>query len=135
MSDQQCSCAVDSFQSGGSASHSRHKLQGLSRVHFELLLELETSLSRSSEMDQASEPLQKVQLFGGAAEIALPSRFADVSNIRPVPDNQEVEKRTVLVSLLRPITRLCGQLYEYVVVQVYTDANIDQSLIVEIVVS
>ncbi|BDA49170.1 probable ran guanine nucleotide release factor [Coccomyxa sp. Obi] len=56
-------------------------------------------------MNEALEPLQAVQLFGGAAEIALPSRFADVSNVRPVPDNQEV----------------------------YTDANIDQSLIVEIV--
>lgn len=48
-------------------------------------------------MDQPSEILQTVQLFGGAAEIALPSRFTDVSNVRPVPDNQEVERHTGFV--------------------------------------
>ncbi|CAL8464048.1 g3583 [Coccomyxa elongata] len=56
-------------------------------------------------MSQSLEPLQTVPLFGGAAEIALPPRLADVSNVRPVPDNQEV----------------------------YTDPNVDQSLIIEIV--
>ncbi|EIE24757.1 Mog1p/PsbP-like protein [Coccomyxa subellipsoidea C-169] len=56
-------------------------------------------------MDQSAEPLQQVQLFGGAAEIAVPSRFEDVSNIRPVPDNQEV----------------------------YSDASVDQSIVVEVV--
>jgi hypothetical protein len=33
--------------------------------------------------------LRTVSLFGGAAEIALPQRFADVASVRPVPDNQE----------------------------------------------
>jgi hypothetical protein len=36
------------------------------------------------------EDLRKVELYGGAAEVALPQRFVDVSTIRPVPDNQEV---------------------------------------------
>lgn len=31
-----------------------------------------------------------MQLWGGAAEISLPVRMIDASDIRPVPDNQEV---------------------------------------------
>lgn len=30
------------------------------------------------------------QLFGGAIEVSLPERLVDVSDFRPVPDNQEV---------------------------------------------
>ncbi|KAK9844581.1 hypothetical protein WJX74_004227 [Apatococcus lobatus] len=30
------------------------------------------------------------KLFGGAIESALPERFTDVSDLRPVPDNQEI---------------------------------------------
>ncbi len=29
------------------------------------------------------------QLFGGAIDVQLPSRFQDVSDFRPVPNNQE----------------------------------------------
>lgn len=35
-------------------------------------------------------PLRSVQLWGGAAEISLPRCMIDASDIRPVPDNQEV---------------------------------------------
>ncbi|PSC69030.1 putative ran guanine nucleotide release factor [Micractinium conductrix] len=45
------------------------------------------------------------QLFGGAASLWLPQRFADISDFRPIPDHQEV----------------------------FADANVDQSLVVEIV--
>ncbi|KAL4440723.1 hypothetical protein ABPG77_000432 [Micractinium sp. CCAP 211/92] len=44
-------------------------------------------------------------LYGGAAQIGLPQRFADISDFRPVPDHQEV----------------------------FADASLDQSLVVEIV--
>ncbi len=33
--------------------------------------------------------LKLVQLWGGAAEIAVPKVMNDMSDIRPVPDNQE----------------------------------------------
>ncbi|KAL0030275.1 hypothetical protein WJX77_007077 [Trebouxia sp. C0004] len=45
-------------------------------------------------------------LFGGAIKMSLPQRFVDVSDYRPVPDHQEV----------------------------WTDATLDQSVILEIVV-
>jgi Ran-interacting Mog1 protein len=45
------------------------------------------------------------QLFGGAVELSMPARMIDISDFRQIPDNQEV----------------------------YTDANEDQSLIVEFV--
>jgi hypothetical protein len=50
--------------------------------------------------------LRKVQLYGGMASVDLPSRMTDISDFRPVPDHQEV----------------------------YTDANSDQSVSVEILV-
>lgn len=52
------------------------------------------------------DPLQPRNCFGGAIDLSLPSRFIDVSDFRPIPDNQEV----------------------------FTDADLDQSLIIEIVV-
>lgn len=39
--------------------------------------------------DVSSEVTQR-ELFGGAMRISLPSRFMDVSDVRPVPDHQEV---------------------------------------------
>ena len=36
-----------------------------------------------------ASPLKLVQLWGGAAEIAVPKLMNDMSDIRPVPDNQE----------------------------------------------
>ncbi len=54
-------------------------------------------------MDRSLEPLQTVPLFGGAAEIALPPRLADVSNIRPVPDNQEVDMHTDFICFLEDL--------------------------------
>ncbi|KAL4457492.1 hypothetical protein ABPG75_012357 [Micractinium tetrahymenae] len=44
-------------------------------------------------------------LYGGAAQLAFPQRFADISDFRPVPDHQEV----------------------------FADASLDQSLVIEIV--
>jgi Ran-interacting Mog1 protein len=49
---------------------------------------------------------RKVQVFGGMASIDLPARMTDISDFRPVPDHQEI----------------------------YTDANSDQSVIIEILV-
>lgn len=37
-----------------------------------------------------TEELVQRQLFGGAFDMSMPARFADISNFRPVPDNQEV---------------------------------------------
>ena len=52
------------------------------------------------------EPLTVRHLFGGAVDLAMPAaRFVDVSDHRPVPDHQEV----------------------------FSDASLDQSLIVEFV--
>ena len=53
----------------------------------------------------ADDPLKKVPLFGGAISAQFPARYVDVSDFRPVPDNQEV----------------------------WTDADKDESVIVEIV--
>ena len=53
----------------------------------------------------ASEPTRRVELFGGAVSASFPTRYHDVSDFRPVPDNQEA----------------------------WTDASADESVIVEIV--
>lgn len=53
-----------------------------------------------------SENLILRELFGGAILLAIPERFLDISDFRPVPDNQEV----------------------------FADAIHDQSLIVEVLV-
>ncbi len=53
------------------------------------------------------EALAQRDLFGGAITLACPRRLIDVSDFRPVPDNQEV----------------------------FADGSSDQSLVVEIVVS
>lgn len=37
-----------------------------------------------------TENLPLRQLFGGAVAIGVPDRLVDVSDFRPVPDNQEV---------------------------------------------
>jgi hypothetical protein len=52
------------------------------------------------------EELKPRPLFGGSINIQLPERFIDISDFRPIPDNQEV----------------------------FADANIDQSLIIDIMV-
>jgi hypothetical protein len=36
------------------------------------------------------QTLERRELFGGALEVHLPSRFIDISSIRDVPDNQEI---------------------------------------------
>lgn len=41
-------------------------------------------------MDTIDNSLHAKALFGGAISIMLPTRLADVSDFRPVPDNQEV---------------------------------------------
>ena len=50
------------------------------------------------------DALRKVDLYGGALTATVPSRMADISDFRPVPDNQEV----------------------------FGDADIDQSLVIEV---
>lgn len=57
-----------------------------------------------STPDAALEPFVERELFGGAILASFPARYVDVSDFRPVPDNQEV----------------------------WTDANRDESVIVEI---
>ena len=41
-------------------------------------------------MAQPPEPTGRRELFGGAITVDLPTRMVDVSDFRPVPDNQEV---------------------------------------------
>ena len=53
----------------------------------------------------ADDPSKKTPLFGGAISAQLPARYVDISDFRPLPDNQEV----------------------------WTDADKDESVIVEIV--
>ena len=53
----------------------------------------------------ADEALVPRQLYGGAAQLAFPQRFVDLSDFRPIPDHQEV----------------------------FSDAALDQSLVVEVV--
>ena len=70
-------------------------------------------------------------LFGSAIEIALPARFEDVSDYRPVPDHQEVRQTN------QPALQVCftkGLCSFDLNLQVWTDAGLDQSLLVEIVV-
>jgi hypothetical protein len=53
-----------------------------------------------------NESGRKVQLYGGMASIDLPARMTNVSDVRPIPDHQEV----------------------------YTDSHSDQSVLIEILV-
>ena len=48
-------------------------------------------------MSDTDMPLMRRDLFGGAMEIQMPSRLMDVSEFRPVPDNQEVIRASDLV--------------------------------------
>jgi Ran-interacting Mog1 protein len=41
-------------------------------------------------MQTAEEQVVQHQLFGGAILLDFPARFTDISDFRPVPDNQEV---------------------------------------------
>lgn len=38
----------------------------------------------------SEEPIEIRELFGGAVELSFPPRMIDVSDFRPIPDNQEV---------------------------------------------
>lgn len=58
-------------------------------------------------MDTGSTDLRQRDLFGGAMTMKIPSRLTDVSDFRPVPDNQEV----------------------------FADGDTDQSIIIEIMVA
>lgn len=44
-------------------------------------------------MEDEGEPLSPHKLFGGAVHLSFPDRFGDVSDVRPVPDNQEVRRQ------------------------------------------
>jgi hypothetical protein len=59
----------------------------------------------SASINAASEGEKIVHLYGGALKCALPSSFADASDMRQVPDNQEVwldleSGLTIIVELL-----------------------------------
>ncbi len=41
-------------------------------------------------MREDNDPWLVRQLFGGAVSLSVPARLVDVSDFRPVPDNQEV---------------------------------------------
>ena len=41
-------------------------------------------------MEQIEGNLLERQLFGGAILMSVPQRLVDVSDFRPVPDNQEI---------------------------------------------
>ena len=43
-----------------------------------------------SHLQSDEEELVARDLFGGALVMGMPTRFVDVSDFRPVPDNQEV---------------------------------------------
>ncbi|ETO26247.1 ran-binding protein [Reticulomyxa filosa] len=71
-----------------------------------LVLKKRRQINKMSEAPTTSpDKLKKRSLFGGAFEITLPETFVDLSDFRQVPDNQEV----------------------------YSDANADTSVIIEIV--
>ena len=46
--------------------------------------------SAMADLQSAQEELVARDLFGGALVMGMPGRFVDVSDFRPVPDNQEV---------------------------------------------
>lgn len=96
-------------------------------------------------------------LFGGACDMAFPDRFTDVSDFRPVPDHQEVRAMCSMrgwevaageVAGRHWRGRQCGRgrgeaasgqarslPHRHPQAQVFADASLDQSLIVEIMVS
>lgn len=98
-------------------------------------------------MEDALEPHA---LFGGAMTLAIPARFADISDFRPIPDHQEaraqrgkapkhlVQQRPPRLHKLGSRPALGGGLSHPPapprLPQVFADAAQDQSLIVEILV-
>lgn len=70
------------------------------------LEEKEMQTTATAATTQGQEEYKVIELYGGACQISIPQRFIDVSNMRQVPDHQEVFA--------------CG-------------AHTDQSIIVEIV--
>ena len=40
--------------------------------------------------DPVMAGLKSIELWGGAATVSIPEQMIDASDIRPVPDNQEV---------------------------------------------
>jgi hypothetical protein len=65
------------------------------------------------------------QLFGGAISMAIPNRFEDVSQIRDVPDTQEVSSAAATGLKCHSRRRSA---------QVLVDVHTDQSVIVELLV-
>ncbi len=90
---------------------------------------------RMEEVKSGEEPLMKRDLFGGAIELHLPSRFMDISDFRPIPDHQEV--RSLLISSLKfavELSRSVKHEHPKLSLQVFADGGEDQSIILEIVV-
>ncbi|CAL5226867.1 g9739 [Coccomyxa viridis] len=61
-----------------------------------------------------ASPLKLVQLWGGAAEIAVPKVMIDMSDIRPVPDNQEVymnsdSGQALVIEIVEPVKPPAGE--------------------------
>jgi len=92
-------------------------------------------LTRAAMQQENTEALVPRGLFGGAIMLSLPQRFVDVSDFRPVPDNQEACASAASGCYLAPQDGHSRyDLDWYVERQVYTDASVDQSLIVEVLV-
>ena len=86
-----------------------------------------------THLQSAQEELAARNLFGGALVMGMPGRFVDVSDFRPVPDNQEVlyfRRYQSLNSSAACHLRRCSPL----ALQVFTDASVDQSFITEVLV-
>lgn len=96
----------------------------------QVLKHAETSLLRHTPV-MLDEQMITRALYGGAIEMSLPQRFADVSDFRPVPDHQEVGRPSMLI----PVHKFQKDLNVAAPMQVWTDATLDQSVILEIVVS
>lgn len=92
------------------------------------------------------DTLQTRPLYGGAASLAFPQRFVDISDFRPIPDHQEARptgpmQRCAVQHSWPPPPPLpqCARLSScccrpLFTLQVFADASLDQSLTVEIVV-
>lgn len=71
------------------------------------------------------------ELYGGAVTLAFPARFDDISEHRQVPDHQEVSS-----FICRKIAFQSPRNFiSFFILQVFADPTLDQSLVVEVVVS
>ena len=88
-----------------------------------------------TDLPRDQEELVPRELFGGALALGIPARFVDVSNFRPVPDNQEVQISSCERFIIRYQRSKCSHLLcSGLASQVFTYASVDQSFVVEVLV-